>query len=151
MSWGSVVSNFPLIYGIIKSNYTKLRMFLACCKEKKVIWNLKLNLDRIKDTIKETDPKHFLHRIENLYPKLRRYEKIYMPLVEPSADTGIKKYDSTWLKYHSDFLKRLIIDIEDDTFDLEKWNADVKKFNQERAKILFVNLEEVHKKLSKNP
>ena len=87
--------------------------------------------------LEDADPEHFLHRIENLYPRLRKYENIGMPLVEPSFNTGIEKYDSTWHKYHLNFLKRLSIDVEDDTFDLDKWNAGVKESNQERVMILF--------------
>ena len=136
MTWESFSFIFPLIPAFIKSNYTKFRMYLACCKEKKTIWNLKLNLDRIKETLREAEPEHFLHRIENLYPRLRKYNNIVMPMVKPSFNTGIEKYDSTWLKYHSDFLRSLIIDIENNTFDLKKWNEDVKRGAIKRTAIL---------------
>ena len=131
------VGVISLASGIIRYYSTRLKMIIPFIpKETKTIWNLKLNLDRIKETLKETDPEHFLHRIKNLYPRLRKYKNIVMPMVKPSFNTGIEKYDSTWLKYHSDFLKRLIIDVEDNTFDLKKWNEDVKREATKRTAIL---------------
>ena len=136
MSWESFSFIPSLIPAFIKSNYMEIRMLLACCKEKKTFWNLKLNLDRIKETLKETEPEHFLHRIKNLYPRLRKYKNIVMPMITPSFHTRSEEYNSTWFKYHTDSLKRLVIDVEDSTFDLKTWNENVKHEATKRTAIL---------------
>ena len=124
-----------IILGYLKRRKLEFLMFLPfVSKEKKTICSLKLNLGRIKSTINETDQELFLRRINNLYPRLRKYENIRMPMIIP-VNTGIERYDSTWQEYHIYFLKRLIIDLEDDKFDLDEWNTDVMESHRERSQM----------------
>ena len=123
-------------YKLIQSIWMKLKMILPfISKEKKTIWNLKLNLDRIDIALNEKDPQHFLGEIRDLYPRLRKYENIYMPMIEP-FNTGIEEYDSTWYGYHFTFLKCLHRDVRNDKFNLDQWNVDVKREAAKRAAVL---------------
>ena len=92
-------------------------------------------MDRIDNALNENDPQHFLNEIGDLYPRLRKHENIYMPMIEP-FNTGIKEYDSTWYGYHVTFLKHRRRDIRNDKFNLDQWNLDVKRESEKRAAVI---------------
>lgn len=109
-------------------------MILPFPQEKKAIWNLKDNSERINNAINETHPQHFEQEIRYLYPRLTKYG-LSMPMMEP-VNTGIKEYDSTWYGYHVHFLKHLHRALRNDQFDFTQWNIDVVREADKRKKVI---------------
>ncbi len=97
-------------------------------------WSIEDNSDRIQRAIAEDDPIHFCLAVKDLYPRLQKYG-VSMPEVEPVV-TGVLEYDSTWHDYHLSFLKFLRREIMNDTFDIERWNNQVRINDHHRHQIL---------------
>ena len=125
---------FSFIVQFIRPVWRWLRMNLPFPNKKKVLWNIRDNLDRILYAIGEEDPQHFLQEIRLLYPRLEQYG-IRMPLIDP-VKVGESEFDSTWHSYHLTFLKCLHRYGRSKDFSLHQWNEDVDREADKRRRHL---------------
>ena len=102
--------------------------------KRKPKWSVEDNLDRIKDLISEDDPFHFCVGVKDLYPMLQKRD-VSMPEIEPVI-SGVLEYDLTWHVYHLDFLKLLLREIKNNTFDHERWNNQIRINDHHRHQTL---------------
>lgn len=95
--------------------------------------------EAIEETLQEANAQHFEHELRTLYPNLRECG-FPMPMIgDPNAEKT--RNNSKWYQIHIHFLKVLRRNVKNGDYDINQWDKDVTKANQEmiRHKIVGVH------------
>ena len=109
-------------------------MILPFADNKKALWNIQSNLECIDEALNEKDVQHFEQELLRIvYPRIMKYAVLLPTLVALPSHSNReqeKEKQKRWRWGYETFLKELKRQIRAGTFDLDKWNADVKRENQ---------------------